>query len=147
MTWPRLGAPFKFVVVGIANTFVGLLAIYLCKWLLGFGDALANISGYMIGLAVSFLLNRGWTFRHSGAVLPALARFLVIFALAYLLNLATVLIAIHSFGVNSYLAQGIGIAPYTVFFYLGSKYFAFRPASARREQMPPPVASGGGPPC
>jgi putative flippase GtrA len=133
MTWQRLGVPLRFVVVGIANTLIGLLAIYLCKWLFGFRDALANFSGYMIGLAVSFFLNRGWTFRHSGAVLPALARFLVIFAVAYLLNLATVLIAIHSFGVNSYVAQAIGIAPYTVFFYLGSRHFAFRPAPARRE--------------
>jgi len=72
MTRRRSGSPLKFVVVGVANTLIGLLAIYLCKWLLGFGDAVANISGYMIGLAVSFGLNRGWTFRHSGAVLPAL---------------------------------------------------------------------------
>ena len=126
MTWQRLGIPLKFFIVGIANTLIGLLAIYLCKWLLGFSDALANISGYIIGLTVSFLLNREWTFRHAGAMLPALVRFLVIFALAYLLNLATVLTAIHSFGVNAYLAQAIGIAPYTAIFYLGSRYFAFR---------------------
>ena len=133
MTRRKLGTPFKFAVVGVGNTIVGLLAIYLCKWLLGFSDALANISGYVSGLAVSFLLNRGWTFQHSGAALPALQRFLVVLALAYLLNLATVLIAIHSLGVNSYLAQAIGIAPYTVFFYLGSRYFAFRSAPAWRE--------------
>lgn len=126
MTWQRLGTPLKFVVVGIANTLVGLLAIYLSKWALGFSDVLANISGYIIGLAVSFLLNRGWTFRHLGAVLPTLSRFLAIFAAAYLLNLATVLIAIYSFGVNAYLAQTIGIVPYAAFFYLGSRYFAFR---------------------
>ena len=126
MTRQKLGSPLKFVIVGVANTLVGLLVIYLCKWLLGLSDALANICGYMIGLAVSFLLNRGWTFQHSGAVLPALARFLAVFALAYLLNLATVLVAIHSFGVNSYLAQAIGMPVYTVFFYIGSRYFAFR---------------------
>ena len=32
-----------------------------------------------------------------------------------------------------YLAQAIGIVPYTTFFYLGSRYFAFRPAPARGE--------------
>jgi putative flippase GtrA len=129
----QVAVPIKFAVVGIANTVIGLFAIYMCKWLLGFDDALANISGYIIGLAVSYLLNRGWTFQHSGAALPALARFLLIFALAYLLNLATVLIAIHSLGVNSYLAQAIGIGPYTVLFYLGSRYFAFKPTPAERE--------------
>jgi len=126
MTRRRSGSPLKFVVVGVANTLIGLLAIYLCKWLLGFGDAVANISGYMIGLAVSFGLNRGWTFRHSGAVLPALGYFLMVFAVAYLVNLATALIAIRSFGVNSYLAHAIGIVPYTVFFFLGCRHFAFR---------------------
>jgi hypothetical protein len=32
--------------------------------------------GYSLGLAASFLFNRNWTFYHSGAWLPALARFL-----------------------------------------------------------------------
>ena len=132
--WHKVRIPIKFAVVGIANTLVGLFAIYMCKWLLGFSDTLANISGYIIGLAVSYLLNRGWTFQHSGAALPALARFVLIFALAYLLNLATVLVAIHSFGVNPYLAQAIGIGPYAVLFYLGSRYFAFKPAQKHDAQ-------------
>jgi len=66
-------------------------------------------------------------------VLPAAVRFVIVFLIAYFLNLVTVLAAIHVFAVNSYLAQAIGIAPYTVFFYLGSKYFAFRSAPAGRE--------------
>jgi putative flippase GtrA len=129
MTQQRLEAPLKFFVVGVANTLIGLLAIYLCKWALGFGDMLANICGYMVGLALSFVLNRSWTFRHAGRALPALVRFLVIFALAYVLNLATVFIAIRSFGVNSYLSHAIGNVPYTVFFYFGSRHFAFSSAT------------------
>ena len=127
----RFAEPAKFIIVGVTNTLVGLLSIYACKWLFGLGDAVANIIGYAVGLTVSFILNRGWTFRHSGAALPALARFLMIFALAYPLNLITVLVAIHTFGVNPYVAQAIGIPPYTIFFYLGSRYFAFRDEPAR----------------
>ena len=123
----RIRTPLKFLAVGAANTLVGLLAIYLCKWLLGFNDVAANITGYLTGLCVSFLLNRSWTFRHTGATLSALARFLTVFVLAYLINLATVLVAIHGLAVNTYLAQAMGIAPYTLLFYFGSKYFAFRP--------------------
>jgi len=133
MTQRKPGIPLRFAVVGVANTLIGLLGIYLCKWLLDLRDVLANISGYMLGLAVSFGLNRAWTFRHSGPVLPALARFLVIFLLAYLLNLATVLAAISSLGVNSYLAHAIGVVPYTVFFFLGSRHFAFRSKTARSD--------------
>ena len=126
-THEKLGAPVRFLIVGIANTVVGLLSIYLLKWLLGFDDAIANILGYMIALALSFVLNRGWTFEHSGPILPAFLRFVCIFAVAYLVNLAIVMASIRVFGVNAYLAHAIGIAPYTVLFYLGSRYFAFRP--------------------
>lgn len=129
----RMEAPFKFVVVGFANTLIGLLAIYLCKWLLGFGDVLANVTGYGIGLAFSFALNRAWTFRHSGPWLKSLYRFLVVFVLAYVLNLTTVLVAIRYYGANPYVAQALGIVPYTTFFYFGSRYFAFRAAPAVKQ--------------
>lgn len=122
-------APIKFAVVGVANTLAGLSLIYLCKWLLGFGDVIANICGYSIGLALSFILHRGWTFRHSGPVLPALVRFLAIFILAYLSNLATVLVTIKSLEMNSDVAQAGGILPYTVIFFFGSRYFAFGQAA------------------
>ena len=116
----------RFLAVGVLNTFVGLATIYLCKWFLGTGDVVSNVIGYAAGLTNSFAWNRRWTFAHSGAVLPAAARFLIVFLIAYSLNLATMLAAIHVFGVNSYLAHAIAIAPYTAFFYLGSRWFVFR---------------------
>ena len=130
MTGQDLSAPIKFAVVGVANTLAGLSLIYLFKWRLGFSDVAANTCGYSIGLGLSFILNRGWTFRHSGPVLPALKCFLVIFILAYLSNLATVLVAIEALEVNSYMAQAVGIVPYTVIFFFGSRYFAFKPSAA-----------------
>ena len=131
MTSHRLRVPLRFLVVGVLNTLIGLLAIYLGKWWLGLGDVLANLFGYAIGLCFSFAVNRSWTFDHSGALVPALMRFLVVFAIAYALNLATVLAAIRVFGINAYIAQALGIAPYTLFFFLGSRYYAFRVGPAR----------------
>lgn len=122
----------RFLAVGVLNTLVGLGTIYLCKWLGGMDDVTANVVGYAVGLANSFAWNRKWTFGHSGAVLPAIARFLLVFLISYLLNLGTVMAAIHWFGVNSYVAHAIGIAPYTAFFYLGSRHFAFKSAPAGR---------------
>ena len=115
-----------FLLVGVANTLVGLSVIYLIKWLGAAGDTIANACGYVFGLLVSFILNRNWTFRHSGTVLPAAIRFLMVFAIAYAANLGVVLILIHQVGVNGYFAQLLGVPPYTALFYLGSRYFAFR---------------------
>ena len=125
-----LARPLKFLIVGGANTLLGLAIIYLAKWGAGLHDALANFLGYAFGLCLSFLLNKTWTFRYAGPTTAALVRFLLVAAVAYALNLATVMLAIDFFRINSYAAQALGIVPYTAFTYLASRYFAFHePAS------------------
>lgn len=116
----------RFLLVGIGNTLVGLAVIYAVKAFFGVGDVAANALGYGVGFLISFSLNRSWTFRHQGVVTRALAAFLIVQAAAYSLNLACVL-AMIGFGIDSYVAQALGIPPYTVVSYLGSRYFAFAP--------------------
>jgi putative flippase GtrA len=115
----------KFLSVGVANTVVGLLVIYLAKWFLHLGDIAANASGYSVGLLLSFALNSQWTFAYRGPRLPALARFMAVTLIAYGMNLATVLGAITWAGLNSYVAQALGIVPYTATAFLASKYLVF----------------------
>lgn len=117
----------RFLTVGVFNTVVGLGIIYLAKFLLGMGDIAANVVGYTIGLLVSFALNSKWTFKHDGLMLPAFVKFIAVFIGAYSLNLLCVLGAIR-LGLNAYLAQAVGIVPYTTFTYLVSRYFVFRSA-------------------
>jgi putative flippase GtrA len=126
---PELG---RFLSVGMVNMLVGLLVIYACKWFFEAGDVLANATGYAFGLCTSFALNSRWTFDYRGPQMPALAKFLVVAAAAYAMNLVTVLVAIHYAGLNDYLAQALGIPPYTVTTYLASKFIVFRRPPAAR---------------
>lgn len=116
----------RFAAVGVINSVVGLSIIYAAKFFFNVSDVPANVLGYGVGLAFSFFLNRSWTFQHRQSAAGALVRFLLIFALAYLANLATLLFLINALGVNGYLAQAIAMAPYTLVGFFGSKYFAFR---------------------
>ncbi len=125
MTRAAFQVPFRFLLVGVANSTIGLSIIFLLKWL-GCSDITANVFGYATGLIVSFALNRKWTFDHSGSVLPAAWRFLLVFAIAYLANLLTVLALVRLVQMNAYAAQILGVPPYTAIFYVGSRYFAFR---------------------
>jgi putative flippase GtrA len=122
----ELATVFKFVIVGVANSTVGLLAIYMFKWQAGFGDVAANASGYAVGLGLSFMLNRAWTFRHSGPKLRALILFLLVFVVAYSVNLITLIMLIEVLHVNPYFAHALSLVPYTIVSYLGARYFAFR---------------------
>jgi putative flippase GtrA len=116
----------RFLGVGAVNTLIGLGVIYACKRLLGFGDVLANMSGYAVGLTIGFMLNRHWTFGHTGNVRIAALRFFAVFGVAYSVNLLCVLLAIRAAGIDDYVSQAIGILPYTAIFYLGSRLYAFR---------------------
>ena len=116
----------RFLIVGVVNTFTGLMVIFAAKWSMDLGDVSANVIGYAVGLAVSYVLNKKWTFRHKGEVLRSFLWFIATFAIAYPLNLATVIVLIHGAETNSYLAQALGIPPYMITFYLFSRYLSFR---------------------
>jgi putative flippase GtrA len=118
----------RFAVAGALNTLVGLSVIFAVKLAFAAPEALANAAGYAVGLAVSFSLNRNWVFRSTAPARTALRRFLLVFALAYAVNLGVVLVAVETFGVNGYLAQTLGVGTYAVLFYLGSRRFVFHAA-------------------
>ena len=123
---------FRFLLVGVLNTAVGLGTIYACKYFFSLGDVAANGVGYLAGLTNSFFWNRNWTFSHSGNTVWTAARFVLVFAAAYSANLMLMLSLISRSHVNAYAAQAVAVIPYTVIFYLGSRYFVF----VRR---PPPI--------
>lgn len=125
----RFKRPLRFVIVGVVNTLVGLAIIYGCKYFLAMADVPANVVGYAVGLSVSFVLNSSWTFEYRGPKLAAAGRFLIVFLVSYVVNLATVMGLIHLGGVNSYLAQAAGMPVYTACFYLLSRSYAFRSRS------------------
>lgn len=120
----------RFGIVGVLNTLVGLSCIYLVIYLLNADAGLANALGYAIGLAVSFLLNRIWTFNNNQRVASVLPRYLLVAAVSYLLNLAAVLIGNRYFGINPYAVQLLGMAIYTPTMFIGCRLFVFNSTPA-----------------
>ena len=117
--------PLRFILVGIANTLLGLSVIFAAKGLAGLDDFVSNLLGYGCGLLLSFFFNRKWTFRHNGKIYPTAGRFLLVFLLSYVVNLMTVYGLRDGVGLNSYMAQALGVVPYTVIFYLTSRHYVF----------------------
>lgn len=115
----------RYLLVGVANTLVGLSTIYLAMYFLQMDIASSNAFGYAIGIMVSFALNKKWTFDNRDHVVYSFLRYLLVLAVAYVANLATVLFANSHFDLNPYLSQALGIIPYTTIGFLGSRYFAF----------------------
>ena len=106
----------KYCIVGALNTVVCLGVIFVCKSLLGVNPYLSNILGYGAGLINSFLWNKQWVFKTRGGYSREAVRFLVGFAVCYLLQLALVFVLNSSpFGrfevdIFGFVLSGYGIA-------------------------------------
>ena len=118
----------RFGAVGLLNTMAGLSVIYACMFVFGVGVEIANMLGYGVGLCLSFQLNKRWTFSSAGPIGQAAPRFGAVIAIAWLVNLAVVSLSARS-GMNPYLAQLCGVAPYTILCFLGCRFFVFAPAA------------------
>ncbi|CAA9891399.1 conserved membrane hypothetical protein [Candidatus Methylobacter favarea] len=130
----------RFLIVGVANTLIGLSIIYVAMYFFQLDMVKANAIGYAIGILLGFALNKIWTFNSRGYVLTSFLRYLLVIVIAYAANLATVVLVSSHFDLNHYMAQALGIIPYTAIGFMGSRYFAFR-TEERREAATNPVVS------
>lgn len=115
----------KFLVVGVLNTGLSMTIIFAMKYFYSVGDVVANLTGYIVGLMCSFVLNKKWTFNHAGQLSLTAFKFLIIFIVAYTVNIMCVLLFISA-DINPYFSHMSGMPIYTIIFYLGSKFFVFR---------------------
>jgi putative flippase GtrA len=116
----------RFLLVGVSNTLIGLGVIYFAWRIVGLSDLAANVTGYLIGFCWSYLLNRLWTFNDAGSVGRSFARFALVCALAYAVNLLILFEARRWIGGSSFLPHIFGMVAYTAVGYFGSRYFAFK---------------------
>lgn len=108
---------FKYGVVGVFNTLVTLLLIFVCKSILGWNPYVSNAIGYVGGVINSFLWNRSWVFHaKDGSMSLQAVKFLVGFGTCYALQFAVVWVLNQStFGnirinLAGFVLSGYGIA-------------------------------------
>lgn len=77
----------KYAVVGVINTAVTFIAIYVCKALIGLDPYVSNAIGYALGIINSFLWNRSWVFASGGRIAREATLFFIGVGLCYCLQL------------------------------------------------------------
>ena len=86
---------FRYGIVGVCNTLLTLVVIWIMTKNIGCTEALSNFVGYSVGLVNSFFLNRKWTFGSKGNVYSTAAKFLIVFAVCYLIQFSILLLLNH----------------------------------------------------
>jgi putative flippase GtrA len=125
-TWGQECAQLvRFLAVGVANTAVGFGIITALQVGLAWSPLAANLAGYAVGWLMSYVLNRRFTFRSQRSHSSAVPRFVVVAALAYVLNALVLLGCVHLLSVQALVAQAIAMTVYTFVFYLLSHHVVF----------------------
>lgn len=114
----------RYVVVGLVSNMIGYL-IYLVLTRIGFEPKLAMSLMYGIGVIQTFLFNKRWSFRFSGAATPALVRYATAYALGYVINLLALMLLVDQAGLPHQLVQGVMIVFVAVMLFLAQRYWVF----------------------
>lgn len=77
----------RYAIVGVINTLLTLIVIFICKGVLHINPWVSNAAGYVAGFINSFILNKTWVFRSDKKVAGEAIKFCVGFLLCYGLQL------------------------------------------------------------
>jgi putative flippase GtrA len=117
----------KYGLVGVGNTLLTLLIIWLMMKKLSCSDLVSNVVGYAVGVVNSFFWNKQWTFKSSDDWGRSALRFGLVFGICYLLQLGF-LLCLNKVSpiVDTYYNQVIAMVFYTGINFLMNKYFTFK---------------------
>jgi putative flippase GtrA len=136
LRFPLVAQVLRFMAVGTLNTLLGLTVIYGLVYFADVNPFLANAMGYAAGLAVSYGLNKNWSFEGSRAAPQPLLRFLLVTSVSYLVNILVLSILLTQLHTSVYVAQVIALLSYTAMFFVGCRLFVFLPAEATAHKIP-----------
>lgn len=115
----------RYGVIGIVSNSV-LYVAYLGLTYVGVGHKTSATIAYALGVLQTFLFNRSWSFRDSGAGGPALARYIAAYVSGYLLNIAVLIVLVNRAGFPHWVVQGAMIIVLAMGLFLIQKLWVFQ---------------------
>lgn len=116
----------KYGVVGVSNTLITAIVIWIMMKVLGFSDVVSNITGYVAGVLNSFIWNKQWTFQSSAGWVGSAVRFGIVFGICYLLQLGVLMYLNEHLSIDPYYNQLLAMAFYTVINFIMNKFYTFK---------------------
>lgn len=119
----------RFGIVGVKNNIVYYF-LYVALSLLGVTHGWAVTVIYIFGIFYSFLFNKRFVFKDRRQSPSVFARYMLIYVLAWGLNLILLQILTTVVGLNHYLVQALLILVISGILFVALRSFVFRPHAA-----------------
>ncbi|MGI5896540.1 MAG: GtrA family protein [Oscillospiraceae bacterium] len=132
----------KFLLVGVLNTVFSAVVMFLLYNLAGLGYWGSSAVSYLLGSVFSFVLNRRFTFESHEPVWKTALKFTVNVAVCYLLaySLAKPLVfwSLSALALPQNVVEQLsmlaGMVFFTLFNYVGQRFFAFKAGKRENEK-------------
>lgn len=115
----------RFLIVGCINTAVGY-SLFVVFIFIGLHYLLAYILATIVGVFVSYILNKSFTFRKHKKSYAEAIRFVSVYAMSFLIGNVALYIMVDVLYFVPYLAGALNLIFTTIISWFGHKYFSFR---------------------
>jgi len=119
---------FKFAIIGVINTLINLLILYVLKEFLGINYLISEIFAFIIAATNSFILNKTWTFEEKikFRTYSKYIKFIVVSAIALCFNLIFLYILVDHFKIWYIFAQIFATGLNLIINFSGNKLWTFK---------------------
>lgn len=115
----------RYLIVGGSTNLV-LLILYAGLTALGIHAVAASSIGYATGIVVTYILNKGWSFRDQSAHHTAFIKYIVAYGAGYVVQIAVLSGLAFQLGLPHILAQLVAMLAAAVSIFSLLKLFVFR---------------------
>lgn len=98
---------------------------------MGLSLELSNALGYAIGLLVSYITHKVWSFKSEASLKKEFPKFITAVTVGYGINILVLLICARLLSINPYISQLISGGFYVVTSFFLLKYFTFKSVAKR----------------
>lgn len=122
----------KFILVGIVNTVIGTIIMFVCYNIFSLGYYLSSSLNYIVGSIISYFLNRKYTFNYNQKGFIVILRFFInilfCYLVSYILAKKIILIIFENYSKKfvDNISMLLGMTLYVILNYLLQRFFVFR---------------------
>lgn len=120
------GQFLKFGIVGISNTFVGLMVYYILVYF-GVHYIIANTMGFMVSVLNAYYWNNRYVFKKqtSRSAIDVLIKVYIVYGMSFILNTGLLFIMVNFLDISKYVAPVINLFIITPINFWLNKHWAF----------------------
>ncbi|OLF70991.1 hypothetical protein AWH62_13025 [Maricaulis sp. W15] len=123
----------RYLIVG-GSTNLALLALYAGLTALGVHEVTASSIGYSTGIVVTYILNKGWSFRDKSTHHTAFIRYIAAYGVGYVVQIAVLYGLTFQLGLPHIISQIVAMIAAAVSIFSLLKLFVFRPTPDLRDR-------------